>query len=121
MLHVALLTDSRTETPVSLRWQSRVPEGSTPFAAASSSLPPARFATGSAVINMARQIGFVVGVAVLVTILGAPGTARGRLDAFDRGWLVVAGVAVAGRLAALTLRSARRTAETTHALVAVRR
>jgi hypothetical protein len=32
------------------------------------SLPPARFATGSAVLNMCRQIGAVLGVAVLVAI-----------------------------------------------------
>ena len=37
--------------------------------------PPARSATGSAVFNMSRQIGGVVGVAVLVAILGA-GVAR---------------------------------------------
>ena len=70
---------------------------------------------------MARQIGFVVGVAVLVAILGAPGTPRGRLDAFDRGWLVVAGIALAGGLTALTLASARRTAGTTRAVAALRR
>ena len=32
------------------------------------SLPPARFATGSAVLNMCRQIGAGLGVAVLVAI-----------------------------------------------------
>jgi EmrB/QacA subfamily drug resistance transporter len=36
--------------------------------AAMASLPPVRFATGSAVLNMCRQIGAVLGVAVLVVI-----------------------------------------------------
>jgi EmrB/QacA subfamily drug resistance transporter len=36
--------------------------------AAVASLPPARFATGSAVLNMCRQLGAVLGVAVLVAI-----------------------------------------------------
>ena len=36
--------------------------------AAVASLPPARFATGSAVLNMCRQVGAVLGVAVLVAI-----------------------------------------------------
>ena len=38
--------------------------------AAVSGLPPGRTATGSALFNTARQIGGVVGVAVLVAILG---------------------------------------------------
>ena len=37
--------------------------------AGSASLPPARFGTGSGVLNMARQIGTVLGVAGLVAIL----------------------------------------------------
>lgn len=39
------------------------------LAAGSMSLPPARFGTGSGVLNMARQIGTVLGVAGLVAIL----------------------------------------------------
>jgi MFS family permease len=40
------------------------------LAAGSASLPPARFGTGSGALNMARQIGTVLGVAGLIAILG---------------------------------------------------
>ena len=73
------------------------------FATASAALPPARFATGSAVVNMARQIGFAVGVAVFVAVVGTPGTPAGRLTGFQHGWLVIAGTALAAGLAALAL------------------
>jgi hypothetical protein len=73
------------------------------FAAASASLPAARFATGSAVINMARQICFVIGVAVLVAILGTPATAAGRLGAYQHGWLAISAISLAAGLAALSL------------------
>ncbi len=42
----------------------------TMMATASASLPPPSFATGSAVINMVRQIGIALGVALLVAVLG---------------------------------------------------
>ncbi len=42
----------------------------TMMATASASLPPSSFATGSAVINMVRQTGLALGVAVLVAVLG---------------------------------------------------
>jgi len=42
----------------------------TMMSTASSSLPPSSFATGSAVINMIRQTGFALGIAVLVAVLG---------------------------------------------------
>ncbi|HTU04784.1 MAG TPA: MFS transporter, partial [Trebonia sp.] len=38
--------------------------------AAVSAVPPNRFATGSGVVTMARQVGIVLGVAVLVSVLG---------------------------------------------------
>jgi hypothetical protein len=37
--------------------------------AGSASLPPARFGTGSGILNMARQIGTVIGVAGLIAVL----------------------------------------------------
>lgn len=40
--------------------------------AAMAALPPARFSTGSAILNMSRQIGSALGVAVLVALVGRP-------------------------------------------------
>ncbi|WP_343246223.1 MFS transporter [Streptomyces sp. SID5785] len=74
--------------------------------AAAGALPPERFATGSAVTTMARQTGSVLGVAVTVTLLGQPATARAAVDAFRQGWYVAAALAVVGAVAALTLRRA---------------
>ena len=53
----------------------------TMMATASCSLPSQSFATGSAVINMIRQTGLVLGVAILVAVLGTVtrgGAASGR-------------------------------------------
>ena len=57
-------------------------------AAAVSALPPARFATGTAINSSARQIGAVLGIAVLVAILGSPAP-RQALNAFDQGWTFI--------------------------------
>ncbi len=46
-----------------------------PLFAAAGTLPPDRATTGSAVLNMARQVGSAIGVAVVVVILG-PAAAR---------------------------------------------
>jgi cytochrome c biogenesis protein CcdA len=52
---------------------------------------------------MVRQIGFAVGVAVLVAVLGSPAGATARLHAFDRGWLMVVAFAVAAAAPGLLL------------------
>jgi MFS family permease len=70
--------------------------------AAVAELPPSRFATGSAISATSRQIGAVLGIAVLVAVIGtpAPGDA---LDTFHRAWVLMAIPASAAGLIALAL------------------
>ena len=81
-----------------------------------SAVPPHRFATGSGVVTMARQVGIVIGVAVLVTVLGHPSGAA-ALAAFQRATVVIAAIAVTAGLALLLLvrstRGARASAAVT--------
>jgi EmrB/QacA subfamily drug resistance transporter len=79
------------------------------MAAGASSLPPQAFATGSAVINMLRQVGLAVGVAVLVAVLGTPRSVDAQLTAFTHGWVVIAATAMLAAAAgpALLRRSGR--------------
>jgi MFS family permease len=71
---------------------------------AASSLPPQSFATGSAAVNMLRQVGFAVGVAMLVAVLGSPHGAGAELAAFRHGWYATAAAGVTAALAAILLR-----------------
>jgi EmrB/QacA subfamily drug resistance transporter len=57
--------------------------------AAVASLPPARLATGSAVFAMSRQLGSVLGVAVLIAILGHPDPAD-VVHRFHIAWVFMA-------------------------------
>jgi EmrB/QacA subfamily drug resistance transporter len=70
--------------------------------AAVAELPPARYATGSAVAACARQIGAVLGIAVLIAVVGSPTPAE-ALDAFHRAWTLMAIPATAAGLLALAL------------------
>ncbi len=78
------------------------------MATGASSLPAHAFATGSAVVNMLRQIGLAIGVAVLIAVLGTPHSPRDALAAYQRASWVIAAIALAGALVGLALRTARR-------------
>ncbi|GGT36995.1 hypothetical protein P6B95_21970 [Streptomyces atratus] len=75
----------------------------TPVGAAAEALPPTRFATGSAVTTMARRTGSVLGVALVVTLLGAPDGPAEALGAFRHGWWAAAATAVLAAATALAL------------------
>lgn len=61
-------------------------------------LPPQAFATGSAVLNMLRQVGLAVGVAVFVAVIGAPKSAAASLSAWQHGWVVIAATSLVSAL-----------------------
>jgi EmrB/QacA subfamily drug resistance transporter len=77
--------------------------------AGSASLPPARFGTGSGILNMARQVGTVLGVAGLVAILSHVGPADPLVSYRHGVILITAFFAAAGIVSAglLTARHAR--------------
>jgi EmrB/QacA subfamily drug resistance transporter len=64
------------------------------LSAATSDLPAARAATGSAVVNMSRQIGTVLGVSMLVAIVGTPAGYALAHAAFEHVWWAIAGCAL---------------------------
>jgi EmrB/QacA subfamily drug resistance transporter len=76
------------------------------LAAGSASLAPARFGTGSGILNMARQVGTVLGVASLVAILShvVPGD---PLAAFRHGLVLIIAFFVAAGVVCASLLIAR--------------
>ena len=70
--------------------------------AAVAELPHARFATGSAISSTSRQIGAVVGIAVLIAILGSRRSGS-PLTAFHHAWLMMAVTGGASGLIATAL------------------
>jgi hypothetical protein len=83
-----------------------------PLFAAASTLPGHRATTGSAVLNMARQVGSAVGVAALVAALASEHP--DRLSLFHRGWLLEL-VAAGGADGGLAVRRAHLAWRTSHA------
>jgi EmrB/QacA subfamily drug resistance transporter len=70
------------------------------LSSASADLPATQAATGSAVVNMSRQIGTALGVSLVVAVLGTPVGYAAAHSAFQHAWLALAAVAVAGALTA---------------------
>lgn len=71
-------------------------------AAAVAELPPLRLSVGGAVNNTFRQVGSVLGIAVLVAVLGAPATTGELVRAHERGWIAIAATMVLAALASTT-------------------
>jgi MFS family permease len=62
-------------------------------------LPPARFATGSAIANCCRQLGAVLGISVLVAVLGATPV----VDDFTNAYVLMAACGLTAGLIGVTL------------------
>lgn len=81
--------------------------------AAVAELPRHRFGTGIAISSLSRQIGGVVGIAVLVAILSST-TAADAVEPFHRGWLLIGLTGVLAAAAGAALGRVRaRNVETT--------
>lgn len=72
------------------------------YAAGVASLSSARYATGSAVLSMSRQIGAALGVAIFVAVFGAPAPDE-VVTAFRRGWILSAGLSLSVGVAFVAL------------------
>jgi MFS family permease len=71
--------------------------------AAVATLPASRFGVGSGLNAAARQLGAVVGIAVLVAVLGTPAPAEAA-SAFNDAWSVIAVTGLTSAVAGLLLR-----------------
>ena len=80
------------------------------MATGASSLPPHAFATGSAVVNMLRQVGLALGVAGLIAVLGTPDSPLATLTAYQRASWMIAAIAFLGGIVGLGLLAGRRRA-----------
>jgi MFS family permease len=76
--------------------------------AAVASLPPTRFAVGSAISQTARNTGGMIGVAVLIAILGTPASAAEAMDRFNYVYFYGAAMFATCGLGALVLRPPAR-------------
>jgi EmrB/QacA subfamily drug resistance transporter len=72
-------------------------------AAAVSALPPTRFALGTGVNQTARQLGSIIGVAVLIAIVGSPESSAVAMDRLHTGFIFSAVMALGAGVSALAL------------------
>ncbi|HWH43834.1 MAG TPA: DHA2 family efflux MFS transporter permease subunit [Thermoleophilaceae bacterium] len=72
-------------------------------AAAAADLPPSRFATASAVTSAGRQMGAVLGTAILIAIVGEPETLAQAAAAADDAYVFGIGAALLSGLVAMRL------------------
>ncbi|XRQ05216.1 MFS transporter [Actinomadura welshii] len=77
------------------------------LSAAAVDLPSHRYATGSAVVNMSRQIGTVLGVSLAVAVLGTPAGYDDAHSAYVNAWLLVGGFMVIAAITALGMNPRR--------------
>jgi MFS family permease len=87
------------------------------FGVAAAALPPERLSTGTAIVNMSRQIGMAIGVAVVIAIVGAGSS---PLAALHADFVAMALFAAACGVAALVLMGPRVRAGAAQAEVAAR-
>jgi len=64
-------------------------------------------------VNMLRQVGFAIGVAMLVAVLGTPTGRAAELTAFRHGWYATAAAGLIATVSAILLRSRRPAVEST--------
>jgi hypothetical protein len=74
--------------------------------AGSAALPPARFGTGSGILNMARPVGLALGVGSLVAIL-SQARSGDPVPTFRHGLALIVGLLIAAGLVAAGLLTAR--------------
>lgn len=78
------------------------------LASATVELPPARTATGSAIVNMSRQVGMALGVSLLVALVGRSAGDALR-TAFGHVWMAAAVLSLCAALLCLGVNSSRVT------------